>query len=103
MRSFDEALLQIDTSRLQTERELIRVAEAYLPVVLRHVGEEIAADVWERCSKTITDEHAPFSKPENRDEYIQNAGNAFAQKFSARTKRAYREMIVDRLRHLRRR
>lgn len=103
MRSFENALLQVDTSQLRTERDLSHAADAYLPVVLRDIGEEIAADVWDRCSSTITDEHAPFSKPEKRDEYIRSAGEAFAERFSARTKKLYREMILDRLRNLKRR
>ena len=100
MRSFDEALLQVDISLLSSEQDLNRVADSYLPVVLQRVGEEIAADVWDRCSRTITDARAPFSRPDKRDEYIRSAGSNFARRFSARTKRAYREMIVDRLRSL---
>lgn len=98
MRSFNEALLQVDVRHLKTEHDFDRVAETYLPVVLQQVGEEIAADVWDRCSATITDKHAPFSKVEKRDDYIRSAGMEFARKFSAKTRSAYREMIVDQLR-----
>ena len=98
MRRYEVALQNVDTSALRTEEDLLEAAEKYLPDVLRYVGEEIAAGVWDRCAAGVKDENAPYLQPEKRDEYIRASGRAYVEKVSPKVRASFRDMIVERLR-----
>jgi len=98
MKHFSVSLGNITVAATDTDSDLIRKADNYLPAALEKVGEATAKEAWDTIQRSFRDStlSVTFSSSE-KDKFIRETTREFVRDATSETRDNLRNQIVDQL------